>query len=355
MTTPTEDFYSSIDGALTPEQAARALALAESGDTGTKPDLGGAPTTTAAPDDKPSEVAAPKAGEATASKTEGDGKAGAAAATEEQLTAENAVLLAKDGKHTIPFDRLEKARQGEQHWRAQAEAAQQQLAALQAQAQARADAGQAPTTTDNMVAQAEAAIAAGADANLFGDFSERALAEGIQKLVAQQVAQQVQAQVAQAMQPVQAKHQQNAQAEHLTTIYTAHPNADSIVQSEQFKAWVDSHPSAVRNALLATLDPAKGGSAAEVVEVLDAYAKAAAAAAKPSDTTPNAADAKAAAQAAAKAATQEVPTSLTAIPGGRADGASPNERLAELDGPDLYTALEGKTPAQIEAFLNQQL
>lgn len=351
MTTSNEDFYGSIDGALTPEQAARALALAESGDTGARPEPGGAPTTTAAPDGKADEAGAPTAGGAPAPHAGGHGKGDGNADGNVQMNADNAVLLARDGKHTIPFDRLEKARQGEQHWRAQAQAAQQQLAALQAQAQARADAGQAPTTTDNMVAQAEAAIAAGADADLFGDFSEQELAEGIRKLVAQQVHAQVQAHVGKALEPLHARQRKDAAAAHYDAIYGKHPNADSIVQSEQFKAWVDSHPSAVRNALWTTFDPEKGGSAAEIVEVLDAYAKASTKFSPP----PTAADARAAAQAAARAATPGVPASLTAIPGGPADGASPNERLAELDGSDLYAALEGKTPAQIEAFLNQQL
>lgn len=340
MTTNTaEDFYDGIDGAMTPEQAAMALAMAETGDTGTTPDNGGAPTTTPGTDDSKA------TGDAANAKD--DGKQ---TPSDDQLSADNAVILAKDGKHTIPFEHLEKARQQREEYRVLAETAQRQLAELQAQAQARVDAGQAPTKTDNMVAAAEAAIEAGADVGLFGDFSEEALAAGIQKLVAQQV----QAEVAQAIKPMQAKHQQDAAAEHTNAIYTAHPNADSIVQSEQFKAWVDSHPTTVRAALWATFDTKTGGTAAEVVEVLDAYVKANTSA----TPTPAAPDAKAAAQAAAKAAQAaqvEAPTSLTFIPGGRADGATPNERMAELNGTDLYAALEGKTAAQIEAFLNQQL
>lgn len=352
MTTSTaEDFYSGIEGAMTPEQAVQALALAEQGDTGLKPESGSAPAPAPAPAaDDAAGAAKPSAGAAPAAPAEGADKGAAASPAPDQITADNAVVLAKDGKHTIPYATLEKHRQGEQHWRAAAEAAQQQLASLQAQAQARADAGQAPTKTDNMAAAAAAAIEKGADASLFGDFSEAALAEGIQKLVAQTV----QAQVAQAMQPMQAKHQQDALSEHERVIYGAHPNADSIVQSEQFKAWVDAHPTTVRNALWQTFDPAKGGTAAEVVEVLDAYSKA-----HPQSpaatTTPPATDPKAAAQAAVKAAPVDVPNSLTSIPGGRVDAATPNERMADLSGPEMLRALEGKTPAQIEAFLNQQL
>ena len=62
---------------------------------------------------------------------------------ESQLNAENAVVLAKDGKHTIPFERLADARKGEQEWKQKFEDAQVQLAQLQANAQQRIDNGQA--------------------------------------------------------------------------------------------------------------------------------------------------------------------------------------------------------------------
>ena len=148
--------YTTIEGALSPEQAAAALAAGE-GDTSAELENGGTPDATTVTDD--------------AAATDGDNKAKPdAAATGEDAgtTTEagdpaNAVVLARDGKHTIPYETLVKHREGEQHWKAQAEAAQQQLADLQAQAQARADAGTAPTKTDNMVATAEAAIEAGAD------------------------------------------------------------------------------------------------------------------------------------------------------------------------------------------------
>ena len=59
-----------------------------------------------------------------------------------------AVILAKDGVHTIPYAKLEEARQGSHHCKAMAEAAAAEQDALKAQAQQRADAGDAPTTAD---------------------------------------------------------------------------------------------------------------------------------------------------------------------------------------------------------------
>lgn len=346
MTATTESFFADIDGALTPEQASQALAMAEQGDTG-KPESGDAPAITAATDDKSTTTTQDQSEQAQAASQDKANNGGEAGTTDEAgIDPAKAVVLAKDGVHTIPYDRLEKARQGEQHWRAQAEAAQQQLAELQREAQARADAGQAPTKTDNMVAQAEAAIEAGADVGMFGDFSEEALASGIAKLVTQQVA----AQVNKALEPLQAKQQQSEAQAHYDAIYKAHPNADSIAQSAEFKAWVDAQPSVVRNAYWQLFDPKEGGTAEQIVEVFDAFVKSSGKSA-PTTEAPE----KAKAEAAAASARTEPPVSLSGIPGGRADGLSPQERMASLAGEELYSAMEHMSPAQIEAYLNKQM
>ena len=332
--------YTTIEGALSPEQAAAALAAGE-GDTSAELENGGTPDATTVTDD--------------AAATDGDNKAkpnaaatgdGANATTEAGDPA-NAVVLARDGKHTIPYETLVKHREGEQHWKAQAEAAQQQLADLQAQAQARADAGTAPTKTDNMVATAEAAIEAGADVGIFGDFSEEALAKGIATLVEQQV----QARVSAALEPLATKQAKDAAAAHYDAIYSKHPDADSIAQSTEFAAWVNAQPSAVRNAYWGLFDAKTGGTAEEIVEVFDAFK----AVSTPNPNTPAAADPKAAASAAVAAAKATPPASLSSIPGARVEGASELDRAADMSGPDMLEATKNMSPAQIEAWLDRQI
>ena len=332
--------YTTIEGALTPEQAAAALAAGE-GDTSAELENGGTPDATTVTDD--------------AAATDGDHKAKPdAAATGEDAGTKtdagdpaNAVVLARDGKHTIPYETLVKHREGEQHWKAQAEAAQQQLAELQAQAQARADAGTAPTKTDNMVATAEAAIEAGADVGIFGDFSEEALAKGIATLVEQQV----QARVNAALEPLATKQAKDAAAAHYDAIYSKHPDADSIAQSTEFAAWVNAQPSAVRNAYWGLFDPHTGGTAQEIVEVFDAFKGMS----TPNPTSTAAADPKAAASAAVAAARSTPPASLSSIPGARVEGASELDRAAEMSGPDMLEATKNMSPAQIEAWLDRQI
>ncbi len=319
--------YTTIEGALSPEQAAAALAAGE-GDTSSELENGGTPDATTVTDD------AAANGEDAGTTTEAGDPA-------------NTVVMARDGKHTIPYETLVKHREGEQHWKAQAEAAQQQLAELQAQAQARADTGTAPTKTDNMLATAEAAIESGADVGIFGDFSEEALAKGIATLVEQQV----QARVSAALEPLATKQAKDAAAAHYDAIYSKHPDADSIAQSTEFAAWVNAQPSAVRNAYWGLFDAQTGGTAEEIVEVFDAFK----AAGTPNPNTPAAADPKAAASAAVAAARATPPASLSSIPGARVEGASELDRAADMSGPDMLEATKNMSPAQIEAWLDRQI
>ena len=332
--------YSNIEGALTPEQAAQALAGGE-GDTSAELENGGAPDATPAKDDAAATNGDDNGKQADAANTGKD-----AAATTEAEDPAKSVVLARDGKHTIPYETLVKHREGEQHWKAQAEAAQQALATLQTQAQARADAGASPTKTDNMVATAEAAIEAGADAGIFGDFSEEALAKGIEKLVSQQVEARVNA----ALEPLTTKQAKDAATSHYDAIYTKHPDADSIAQSTEFKAWVDAQPSAVRNAYWGLFDAKTGGTAQEIVEVFDAFKGAT----TPKTTTPAAAT-KAAANAAVASTKSEPPASLSSIPGARAEGADVLDRTVDMSGPEMLAATAGMSPAALEAWLNRQM
>ena len=319
--------YTTIEGALSPEQAAAALAAGE-GDTSAGLENGGTPDATTVTDD------AAATGKEAGTTTEAEDPA-------------QTVVMARDGKHTIPYETLVKHREGEQHWKAQAEAAQQQLAELQAQAQARADAGTAPTKTDNMLATAEAAIESGADVGIFGDFSEEALAKGIATLVEQQV----QARVNAALEPLATKQAKDAAAAHYDAIYSKHPDADSIAQSTEFAAWVNAQPSAVRNAYWGLFDAKTGGTAQEIVEVFDAFK----AVSTPNPNTPAAADPKAAASAAVAAAKATPPASLSSIPGARVEGASELDRAADMSGPDMLEATKNLSPAQIEAWLDRQI
>lgn len=360
MTTNTQqnEFIQSLNGDLTPEQAAQLLELGDMGDTGAMPDNGGAPD--ASPDagdagaadsdagtNQPDSEAA--AGEGTQPNAQQQGAAG-----EAEPDPANTVILAKDGKHTIPFDRLTEAREQARSERAlreaaeeRAAAAQRELESLRAQAQARADAGEAPTKTDNQLAAAQAAIDQGVDPGIFGDFSEEALAKGIATLVASQV----EARVSKALEPLQAKQATDATRAHYDAIYAAHPDADSIVESKELADWIAAQPSFVRGAYEQVF--AKG-SAHDVIELFDRFKQATGATQQPAAQAPDPEAVKAAAKAAIANAPAATPASLTDFPGGRPAGLTKAEAMAAMtDGRELLENMEGMSAEQIDELLNR--
>lgn len=271
------------------------------------------------------------------------------------------VVLAKDGVHTIPYEKLAEAREGEKHWKAQAEAAAAELAALRAQAEQRAEAGEAPTQTDKALAIAQEAIAQGVDPSFFGDFSEEALAQGVDKVVElrlkereqaieKRVQERVEAALAQALGPIQQKQQIDAVQSHMSAIYAAHPDADSIAESKELADWIAAQPSFARAGYQAVLQQ---GTTAEVIEFFDTFKQATGKAAQ--QNTPEQSDVSAAAKAALAKAKAQVPTSLSEIPAGSKAHHDEAEALMEMSDSNALNSFMGKSPEQIRALLERAL
>ena len=330
------------DGVMTPEQAAQFLELVE-GDTGTK-----LPDTSSVPSAAPAKAAAStdQAAELEPSKNAGE----LPPPSDVQPDPANTVILAKDGKHTIPYSKLEEARQAEQAARAAAQAAQAELAALRAQAEQRAAAGVAPTAADNASALVVKALETGdVDPAIFGDFSEGAMAKGIATLIKQGFVE-----LRQEIAPLKEQQQLSEAEKHYAAIYQAHPDADSVAESQELDSWIASKPSFVRDAYRAVLDPQGKGTAAQVIELFSAFKKetgATQAAAAPAPSV----DPKAAAKAAIAAAQPAVPASLSDFPGGRAGASSRMEALDALSPADLAEALEAMPQAQRDLYLSRQM
>lgn len=343
-------------GILSPEQAARILDGALfPGDTTQVENNVSVPGT---------ETADPKAGgntegTKTGPGTAGTGEAGTQTVDENQLNAQNAVILAKDGVHTIGYEKLAEARAQAQAAQERLANAQAELAQLRQQAQARVDAGVAPTQTDKLVEAAQAAINAGADVSLYGDFSEEALASGIAKNVELQVAQQVAAQMAQinaVIKPLQAARIEADTQAHYGAIYQAHPDADSIPESREFKAWMDAQPSMARTAYDHTL---KAGSTQEVVELFSAFKQATGSTTQPAATaTAGKSPEEIAAAAKAKVASTRAapPASLTDIPSAAVvDAGNPFATIDAMSPAAQVEAVAKLSPDQLQAFLNRTL
>lgn len=329
------------NGGMTPAKAAELLQMSEAeGETGTNeaPEIV-APNNEPGQEERTAELVDPK-------------EQGTPA--EAELNADNAVVMARDGKHTINFEVLADTRERLREKSAQLEAANQQLAELQALAQARADAGQAPTQIDNHAAAAQAAIDAGVDPALFGDFSPEAMANGVAKIVQAQMAAQMAA-IDAKLQPIQQKGAQDATEAHLSAIYAAHADADSIIESQEFAAWKAGQPSFVRQALDHALTK---GSTGQVIEVFDAFKKATAGTQAQTAAEPvqqPVMDPAAAAKAAIAKAVATPPVSLSDIPGGRPVGMTALERLHGLPAYAQVDAMSDMTDEQINSYLNSRI
>lgn len=260
--------------------------------------------------------------------------------TDEQLNADNAVIMAKDGKHTIPFEKLQQARESERLALQQAQQANAELEKLRAQL-AQGNTATQQAKIDNQIDIAQQAIDNGVDPSIFGDFDEEGLASGIQTLVQQQV----EARLKQALEPIAQKQQIDETQQHYAAILQAHPDIESVAESQEFASWRASQPSYAQQAINGVLSQ---GTTDQVIELFNQFK------ANAQTAAPTTASIKQAAKAKLDSAQSAIPASLSDIAGGQAH-TSPDEQLANLDGVDMLAAMEKMSPEQIERILNKTL
>lgn len=316
-----------VDGNLTDEQAMQMLALPE----------GDSATTTAQSSDAPDvaqDDSTPEKVVATAD-TESDKQA-------------PPVVLARDGVHTIPYEQLEDARRAAQYYK-------QQLELVQAQAQAPARIEPIPEQTQTQ----KDWISPEEVSKVMGDFSEDAIAKGVMTLVdkrAQSMLAEVEARAeAKAAERVrselEARDYEAAQRSHFDAINKAHPDAESIAQSQELRAWIGSQPSYAQAGIVHALQQ---GTAEQVIEALDAF-KASTAAPKATATTTPATkpETLAAAKAAIAKAKAAPPLSLSAVPAGSHAAVDELAAISEMSDAQLmkkFGALDspGKSMALLD-------
>ena len=249
------------------------------------------------------------------------------------------VIVAKDGVHTIPYEKLTEAREAEQHWKRVAAEAQQQLEAHKAAPAV------APAETPAKAQTPEL------DGSIFGDYSEEAIAQGVEKLVASRTAAieaKFDAKLASVLEPLQQKQVESAADSHFSAINAAHPDVESVVQSAELAHWIASQPSFARAGYQAAIAQ---GTAAEVIEALDAYK----AATGKLTAAPGKPDAAVAAQAAIAKAQAAVPLSLSEIPAGSAVHADESAAMFGMSSAGIMNNLSSKTPEQIRSLMNKLL
>jgi len=247
-------------------------------------------------------------------------------------------LLAKDGVHVIPYEKLTEAREDAQYWKQVAAEMQAQMGAAP-----RAD----PITPAKPAEPAP-------DEDLFGDYSEQAIKSGVEKLVASQVGvirSEMEAKLAAALAPSQQAAAESATDSHFSVIEKAHPDVESVVQSIEMDNWIGKQPSFVQDQYRTVI---ADGSAAQVIELLDTFKSAIGKTTTPAPGGNTSAMAAAAAAAIAKAKSSP-PSSLSEIPASTGAHHDPTEAMLEMSPAGLMRMLEVKSPEQIAALMTKTL
>lgn len=227
------------------------------------------------------------------------------------------VIQAKDGKHTIPYEKLTQAREAERAAKAEADELRKQLEALK---KSSVDGNEEHKADDS-------------DKSLFGDLSDEDLKKGVDKLVAER------------LKDYDATlKQQRAAEEHYRQIYSAHPDADSIVESKELKEWLEEQAPIIRKAFNEALS---NGTTQDVIEAFDMFKSSTV----KKDVAPEDEANKQREQRQPTVARKSIPNTLSDIPAGRDHSASENP-LDSLSGNALADKLAGMSESEIEKFLN---
>ena len=263
---------------------------------------------------------------------------------------EGAPILSKSGAYTIPYEKLAEAREArkaaqdriaqlEQQVAELTGAQQRNLAAVQADAQDRANAGQAQTATDANLAVATKAMTEGVDLSIFGDFSEEDLAKGVAELnrrAMETVRAELHDTIRRELAPLRAQEAKTATDSHYDTIYSAHPDADEIVESAEFAAWRDRQPAFAKAGIEHAMTK---GSAQDVVEVFNAFRGT-----KPQQPST--------ARPAPEAPVRRVPNSLSEVPGAAPMDETQQTLAAAGNTAALLDRMAAMTQEQRDALLD---
>lgn len=252
------------------------------------------------------------------------------------------VVLAKDGVHTIPFEKLEEARQQAQHWARVAAEKDAEIARLAAAA------AQAPTTP----ATEEATTTPSVDEVTFGDYSDEDMKKGVLAVASAVVSKAVadlNTKLEQAIAPIKEQEQAAAIEAHFKALTDANPDHNEIVAGQALQDWIARQPSFVRDHYKAVFEH---GTAPQVIELVSTFksqsgigqtnpaATAASAAQKAKEVIANAANVR--------------PTSLTDIPAGSAAHHDEAEAIREMSSTAILNKFMADTdPSKILEKLNR--
>jgi hypothetical protein len=258
------------------------------------------------------------------------------------------VVLARDGVHTISYDRLVEARQQAAEAKALAEQRDREIAELTAKLAAATSPNPDPAT--HRTGDAGAGESGTSDDDRpFGDYTDEGLTRGVDRRV-EAVVKPLQDQIKALVAEKAEAEARTAYESHVGAILAVHPDAESIVASQEFADWKASLPSVFR----AGVEAVQHNSTPEqMVEVLNSYRAArprtapAAQPATPARAT-GAPDAAALAAQAIAEAKVKTPASLSDLPAGTQAHHDPADAINAMSSAAMLANFSAMTPEQIE-------
>ena len=254
------------------------------------------------------------------------------AEAKEPVVEEENVLLAKDGKHIIPFERLQEMTEKAAQWEA---FAREQAALVESLKQAKAEDAETGGTKAQEAVMAE----------YKGEFPEvfEDLKGHIQSMINAGVSAkmtELEARLNDTIAPMQQTAQNNAMDAHFNAIKSAISDFDQLVVSGAVQDWIKTQPSYVQKAATAVLEQ---GTASEVIELFSNYK-----ASLPNKrAVPSKDDLNAKANAVIAKAKAKTPTSLTDVPSGTSAAIDDDAAEAGMSAQQLFAKYQGMPPDKI--------
>jgi len=264
---------------------------------------------------------------------------------EEELKEEKPVILAKDGVHTIEYEKLVEAREEAKLFKQEAESLKAALAEREALLEnlktAKAQDEETGTT------EAMDALAASVEED-FPELLELMKFENSRTIKSlQNEMAELKKQIAADLAPVVKNSNDQYVEKHFSQIRDAHKDFDAIMESPEITAWVDSHPAPVKAAYQAIID---SGTAKDVIDMVSAF-KATQKPATAGDTAEQIAKKAAAAEEKAKGKT--APKSLSDIPAGTAAHHDEADAMRSLSPKAMMEKFANKSSSEIMTMLDR--
>ena len=265
---------------------------------------------------------------------------------EEQKEEVKPVILAKDGVHTIEYEKLVEARNDAKAAKEEVESLRNTLAEREALLESLKAAKEQDAATGTTEATDSLRESVKEDFPELLELMEHSNASVVKELRAEMA--ELKKQISADLAPVMKTTNDTIAEKHFGTIRDAHKDFDDIMAAPEIMEWVDKHPGPIKAAYMNIIEH---GTAKDVIDMVTAFKDAHPA--PVGDTTDTVA--MKAAEAEKKATGKSVPKSLSDIPAGTAAHHDEAGAMQNMTPVQLMNKFVGKSPNEIMECLDRTI